>query len=156
MSRLAISITGQPLYATGDVRLWVDVTLSIRDGAGSFVDTDFRVDTGTEITTFPAYEAKQLGLFVSARPANVRHDQTGQEVRSGMLAFRIVGLDQALYALPCLLLGDPDTPPDPNNRATFPRTLLQPFHLLDALKFIMDKDPASIGAQHGVFVIEKR
>ena len=41
------------LYATGDVRLWVEVTLAVRDGAGNLVNRVFKVDSGTEITTFP-------------------------------------------------------------------------------------------------------
>ncbi len=156
MSRLAIPVRGQTLFATGDVMLRAKVLLSIRDGAGDFVGLDFRVDTGTDITTFPAYEAKQLGLYVPPRPAAVRHEQTGLEVRPGMLAFRVVGMDQTLYAVPCFLLGDPGTPPNPNNRATFPRNLLQPFHLLDVLKFSTEKDRASIAAPYGELVIEKR
>ncbi len=156
MSRLAIPVKGQPLYATGDVMLRAEVDLLLRDGAGGWSRERFRVDSGTDITTFPAYEAKQLGLYVPPRPAAVRHEQTGLEVRSGMLAFRIAGMDQTLYAVSCLLLGDPGTPPNPNNRATFPRNLLQPFHLLDVLKFSTEKDSASIAAPRGELVIEKR
>jgi hypothetical protein len=113
MSRLAIPVTGLPLYATGDVMLSAWLRLHLRDGAGNFAARDFRVDSGTDITTFPAYQARRLGLYLSARPAAVTHEQTGLEVRSGMLAFRIDGMDATLYAAPCFFLGDPNTPPTP-------------------------------------------
>ncbi|HKI31402.1 MAG TPA: hypothetical protein VKA46_06015 [Gemmataceae bacterium] len=157
MSRLAVPVSHLTLYATGDILLWVDVTLSVRDGAGNFVDFDFQVDSGTDITTFPASDAKQLGLYLQPQPVNVRHEQTGLEVRSGQIAFRIQGMDQTLYAVPCFFLGDPDTPPAPGTpRAILPRKLLQPLHLLDVLKFSTEKDPASIGAPHGEVIIEKK
>lgn len=157
MSRLAIPIKHDLLYATGDVKLRAEVLLHLRGGSGSFVARRFVVDTGTEITTFPAAVAKQLGLYLSPRPAAVRHEQTGLEVRSGMLAFRIDGMDPTLYAVPCLFLGDPDTPPNPSAPAgTLPRNLLQPFHLLDVLNFSTKKDPSSIAAAHGELVIDKK
>jgi hypothetical protein len=157
MSRLAIPVSGRTLHATGDVMLSLWVPLDLRDGAGYFAAYDFRVDTGTEITTFPAHEAELLGLHVPQHPANVRHEQTGLEVRSGMLAFRVIGMDQTLYAVPCFFLGDPNSQPPPGTpRGQLPRNLLQPLHLLDALKFSTEKDPASIGAPHGEFFIEKR
>src|SRR4051794_30536104 len=94
MSRLAIPVSGRPLHATGDVMLSAWVSVDLRDGFGNFTAYDFRVDTGSEITTFPAHEAKRLGLHVPQRPANIRHEQTGLEVRSGMLAFRVIGMER--------------------------------------------------------------
>jgi hypothetical protein len=117
MSRLAIPVSHQRLYATGDVLLWVDLTLSLRDGAGNFVNRDFQVDSGTQITTFPAHDARHLGLSLPPRPARIRHEQTGLEVRLGMLGFRIPGMDPTVYAVPCFFLGDPDTPPPPGRLA---------------------------------------
>jgi hypothetical protein len=157
MSRLAIPVSHRALYATGDTLLWVDVTLLLRDGAGNFVNRDFKVDSATQITTFPAHDARHLGLYLQPRPAPIRHEQTGLEVRSGQLAFRVKGMDQTLYAVPCFFLGDPDTPPPPGTpRGQLPQNLLQPLHLLDVLKFSTEKDPASSGAPHGELVIEKR
>jgi hypothetical protein len=156
MSRLAIPVSHRTLYATGDTLLWIDVVLLLRDGTGNFVNRDFRVDSATQITTFPAHDAKQLGLFLPQRPAPVRHQQTGLEVRSGMLAFRIKGMDQTVYAVPCFFLGDPNVPPPGTPRGQLPQRLLQPLHLLDVLKFSTEKDPASIGAPHGELIIEKK
>ena len=156
MSRLSIPVSSQTLWATADVKLRADIVLLIRDGAGNYVDRTFLIDTGTEITTYPAYDAKLLGLVVPARPAPVRHEQTGLEVRSGMLRFRIDGMDQTEYAVSCLLLGDPNVPPSPNAPAgTVPRMLLQPLALLEKLRFRMEKDPAG-GPGHGELVVEKR
>src|SRR5690349_10426475 len=101
MSRLAIPVSGRIVHATGDVMLSVWVRLNLRVASGNFAARDFRVDSGADITTFPAYEAKQLGIHVPQHAANVRHEQTGLEVRSGMLAFTIDGMDQTLYAVPC-------------------------------------------------------
>jgi hypothetical protein len=157
MSRLAIPVDGQRLWATGDVKLSVEVVLALRDGTGNFVTKRFKVDTGTEITTFSAHNARKLGLFLPTNPAAIRHEQTGLEVRSGMLAFRVVGMDQTLYAVPCLFLGDPNTSPGPNTpTAMLPRNLLQPLALLDVLKFSTEKDPGSVGAPYGELIIEKK
>jgi hypothetical protein len=155
MSRLAITVSSVPFYATGDVNLWVEGTLALRDGAGNFVNNKFFVDSGTEITTFPAYEAKQLGLHVPTNPAAVRHEQTGLEVLSGMLVFRIDGMDQTLYAVSCLLLGDPNVRPSPNApRGSLPRNLLQPLALLEKLNFSTQKNPG--GPAYGELIIEKK
>lgn len=155
MPRLAIPISGQMLYATGDLKLWADVTLSLRDGAGNFVDTDFRIDTGAEISTFPSHRAKKLGLFLPPRAAGVVHTQTGLEVRSAHLVFRIAGLGPTQFTVSCLFLGDPNTPPPPGTpRGQVPRNLLQPFALLNQLKLYSEKDMLSVGAPHGEFVLE--
>ncbi len=155
MSRLAIPVSDLKLYATGDVKLWVELTLAMRNGAGNFVDRLFKVDSGTEITTFPAYDARQLGLHVPANPAAVHHEQTGLEVRSGMLVFRIDGMDQTLYAVSCLLLGDPNVRPSPNAPAAMlPRNLLQPLALLEKLNFSTRKDPG--GPAYGELIVEKK
>ena len=155
MSRLAIPIIGKTLWATGDVRLWADISLLMRDGSGQYQKVIFRVDAGTAITTYPAYEAKQLGLVVPAGPAPARHHPTGLEIRSGMLRFRIEGMDLTDYVVACLFLGDPSVAPNPAQPATFPRKLLQPFALLDHLRFTIDHDPAT-GSMYGELVIEKK
>lgn len=155
MSRLAIPITGKTLWATGDVRLWADLPLLVRDSSGQYQKVMFRVDSGTDITTYPAYEAKQLGLVVPARPSPARHHPTGLEIRSGLLRFRIAGMDPTEYAVACLFLGDPSVAPSPAQPATFPRKLLQPFALLDQLRFTMDRDPAA-GLLYGELIVEKK
>ena len=128
----------------------------LKDRSGAWQPETFRVDTGTEITTFPAYDAKRLGLPMPQQVSRgATHVQTGLEIRSGLLRFRIDGMDQTEYAITCLFLGDPDTPPDPARLATWPRKLLQPIQLLDWLRFTLDKDP-SASLPYGALVVEKR
>src|SRR5262245_39577847 len=156
MSRLAVPIAGKVLFPTGDVRLWAELELLLKDSAGNWHLDALLVDTGTELTTYPAYEAKRLGLAIPQQPnPGVTHRQTGLEIRPGCLRFRIVGMDPTEYVLAALFLGDPDTPPDPRQLATFPRKLLQPFWLLDELRFLAEKDPAA-GTLYGELVVEKR
>jgi hypothetical protein len=155
MSRLVIPVVGQILFSTGDVKHWVVVDLLLRDSSGSWYQDTFLVDSGTEVTTYPAYDARQYHLPMPQQAtAGAAHRQTGLEVRSGFLRFRIDGMDQTEYALGVLFLGDPATPPDPAKTATMPRKLLQPLALLDRLRFTAGKDPA-LGNPYGELVIEK-
>jgi hypothetical protein len=155
MSRLVIPVSHRTLWATADEKLWNEIQLLLRDGTGNWQRERFRVDNGTEISTFPAWDAKRLGLVVPPRPAAVRHEQTGLEVRSGMLRFRIVGMDLTEYAVPCLFLGDPNVRPGPNApAATVAHNLLQPLALLRNLRFTMEKDPTGRNT-YGQLVVEK-
>ncbi len=156
MTRLAISVIGRTLYATGDVTLRADVTLALRDDAGYFVPWLFRIDSATDVTTFPAFEARRFGLPMPVNPSRVRHDPTGLEVRSGLLRFRIDGMDQTEYVVSCFFLGNPGVAAEPCDARFFPRALLQPLALLDRLKITMEKDAASIGVSYGEVIIEKK
>lgn len=92
MSSLIIPVTAKVLWATGDIRLWVDIDLHLRDGAGNLRQRTFRVDTASDLTTMGAYEARQLGLQIpQARASGAVHRQTGLEIRSGYLRFQIAG-----------------------------------------------------------------
>jgi hypothetical protein len=126
-----IPITGQTLWATGDVRLWVELDLLVKDNAGAWQRETFRLDTATDITTFPAQRARQRNLPIPNKAAiGATHTQTGLEIRSGLLHFRIDGMDTTEYAVACFFLGDPQTSPT-GNPAALPRKLLQPLALLD-------------------------
>jgi len=157
MSRLEIPISGRTLWSTGDVLLWIDLPLRLKDQDGGRKNEAFRVDSASDITTMPASVAKQLGLPIPAKacPGAV-HVQTGLEIRSGLLRFQVVGMDTTEYVVPCFFLGDPDNPPAPQQPAIFPRKLLQPFGLLDQLRFHFDKYASSIGAPHGVMIVENK
>lgn len=156
MSSLRVPIQDRMLRATRDVLLWIELDLLLKDTSGSWQAQAFRVDTGAEMTTMSAYEAKQLGLPMPllTTPGAV-HVQTGLPFRSGYLRFQIVGMDPTVYVVPCLFLGDPGAPPAPTRPATQPRRLLQPFQLLDHLRFTLDKDPAA-GLPYGELSVEKR
>jgi hypothetical protein len=155
MSRLAVAISGKILWSTGDLRLCVDVDLLLKDSAGNWISDSFRLDTATDVTTFPAFRAKQLNLPMPPKPSSgVVHTQTGLEIRSGLLRLRIQGMDSTEYAVACLFLGDAGNPPS-GPPAAFPRKLLQPFGLLNQLRFLFDKDAAA-GAPYGEMIIEKK
>jgi hypothetical protein len=154
MSRLAIPVWGQVLHTTGDLLLQAHVVLALKDSAGNFIRRPFQIDSATDVTTFLAYRAAQLNLPMPVNPSPIRHNPTGLEVRSGLLRFRIDGMDATEYVVSCFFLGDPAVAPP--LAASFPRALLQPLALLNHLKFTMEKDPAAIGAPHGEVILEKR
>jgi hypothetical protein len=156
MSRLVIPVSGKILWSTGDVRLWTEVVLLLKDRSGRWRQRKFRVDTASDLTTMGAHEAKQLGLAMplNATPS-AAHAQTGLEIRSGYLRFRIVGMDATEYVTSTLFLGNPDTPPALSRPGTLPRKLLQPLGLLDRLCFTPDRNPAS-GALYGEMTVEKK
>jgi hypothetical protein len=154
MSQLQIPISGKILFATGDLKLWADITVLLKDAAGNWQSQTFRIDSATEITTFLAHKAKQLGLPLPTQQVRgVVHAQTGLEIRSGYLWFRVVGLDATEYVTACRFLGDPDTPAFGQSVA-LPRKLIQPLGLRDKLRFILDKD-LSDGTPYGTITIQK-
>jgi hypothetical protein len=156
MSRLEVPIQGKVLWATGDVILWANLNLLLKDSAGNLHPDTFLVDTGTQVTTFPAVDAKKYGLPIPLRPLPLTHQQTGLEVRSGFLRFRVAGMDATEYVGSCLFLGDPDTSPPQLQQAASPRMLLQPLSLVGQLRFDFDKDAKSIGTPFGVMTVEKK
>src|SRR5205085_2030249 len=131
MSRLVIPVVGRVLYATGDVTLRATVDLSLKDNAGHFAPWNFRLDSATDVTAFPAFNARLLGLPMPVNPSRIRHDPTGLEVRSGLLRFQIDGMDATEYVVSCFFLGNPNVAPNLAMPAFLPRALLQPLALLD-------------------------
>jgi hypothetical protein len=125
MSRLEIPLLDRKLWATGDILLRAELAVALKDSAGNWSPETFRVDSGAEMTTMPAYRAKQLGLPMPQKAApGAIPNQTGHEFRSGYLRAKIVGMDQTEYAFPCFFLGDPNTTPNPNvPPAALPRNL---------------------------------
>jgi hypothetical protein len=156
MSRLEVLVLGRTLWNTGDILLQVKLRLLLKEGAGKWPRRTFRVDTGTDITTMSAYEAKQLRLALPQTFARgVVHRQTRLEIRSGFLRFQVAGMDQTEYAVTCFFLGDPDTPAAPGQAATFPRRLLQPLGLLGQLRFTLDRE-AKANFPYGTLTVEKK
>jgi hypothetical protein len=155
LSRLEVPVRAKVLWTTGDIKLWADLDVRLRDSGGAWHDETFRIDTATDFTTMSAYDAKQLGLPIPVGAvAGVTHAQTGLEVRSGYIRFQITGMDATEYVTPCFFLGDPDNPPvGPPGK--FPRSLLQPLALLDRLRFMMEYDPLG-GALYGLLVVESK
>ena len=113
------------------------------------------MDSATDITTFPAYRAKLINLPIPGKAASgVTHTQTSREIRSGLLRFRIDGMDATEYAVAWFFLGDPLTFPT-GNPGTLPSKLLQPLALLDRLRFHFDKN-ATAAAPYGEMIVVKK
>jgi hypothetical protein len=157
MNRLELPLRYRILFATGDILLRAELDLEVMDNTGAWKLFRFLVESGTETTTVPAWLAKLQNLPMPPAPTRLAiHAQTGLKMRSGWLRFRIIGVDQTEYTIPCLLLGDPNVRPGPNAPAgTLPRKLLQPFQLLDKLRFTADNDPAA-GLLYGALIVEKK
>jgi hypothetical protein len=155
MSRVAIPVEARFLFATGDLLLRAEVDLILKTSSGAWVQERFLVDTGSEMTTFPAALAKTLDLPMPAKAAaGAIHAQTGLEIRSGVLRFQVAGTDQTEYVVGCLFLGDPDAPAV-TPAANRPRKLLQPLGLIRRLRFTLEDNQAA-GVPYGEMVIEKR
>ena len=125
MSRLEVPLKHRTLYATGDILLRAELTLLLKDAAGIWHKETFRVDSGSEITTLPAYRAKKLRLPLPQHSARgALHHPTGLEIRSGYVRVAVPGLDTTEYVFPCFFLGDPDAAPPLGPPASVPRNLL--------------------------------
>jgi hypothetical protein len=155
MSRLVTPLRHRTLWATGDVLLRGDLELLVKDNKGAWQQVRFRWDSGAEITTMPASDARRLDLPMPQRAApGVRHAQTGLEVRSGLLRAQIAGMDATEYVFPCFFLGDPGTPVTAYNPMTAPHNLLGLSGVVDKLLITPDGRPGP-GAAYGYLIVEK-
>jgi hypothetical protein len=148
MSRLEVPLQHRMLRATGDTVLWADLLLSLKTNRGIWKQVPFRVDSGTEMTTMPAYDAKSLDLPIPKKPVP-RLVPYGQEVRSGLLRARVVGMDPTEFVFPCYFLGDPNVPPPA--RAW---NLLGLTGVINLICLTFDGRP-SVRSPRGVLVVEK-
>jgi hypothetical protein len=144
MSRLVKPLDHQVLWSTGDIILRAKLELLLRGSQGIWHAVTFRVDSASDMTTVPAYKAKQLGLPIpQAAARGIKHKQTGLPIRSGVIRCQVVGMDQTEYTFPCLFLGDPDTSPDPNTPvALVPRYLLGLSGVVNQIRIGSDGTPA--------------
>jgi hypothetical protein len=118
MSRLEVPLQRRTLRTTGDTVLWADLVRSVKTNSGAWEEVPFRVDSGTEMTTMSGFRAKSLDLPIPNQPVShlVLH---GQEVRSGVLRARVVGMDPTEFVFPCYFLGDPNIPSPAQARTGF-------------------------------------
>jgi hypothetical protein len=155
LSRLDVPLAGQVLYNTGDLLLRAFLNLELKDDHGNWHDETFRVDSGTPVTTMPAFHAKRMGLAIPANPSPITDAQTGLEVRSGYLRCRVAAMDGTEYAFPCFFLGDADAPPNLNvPAATVPRNLLGLSGVVDKIRWVLDGTPG-LGAAWGHLIVER-
>jgi hypothetical protein len=130
--------------------------LLLKDNSGGWHQETFLVDSGTEITTFPAALAKKLRLPMPLHAAHgAIHNQTGLAIRSGYLRVQVVGMDGTEYVFPCFFLGDPVPAAAPRGPTT-PRNLLGLSGVINQLRILFDGTPGGLGAPFGTMTIEKQ
>jgi len=154
MSRLEVPIRDRTLWAIEDVLLRAELRLFLKDNAGQWRAATFLVDSGTEMTTMPAWLAKQRDLPMPRKAATgAIHKQTGLEIRAGLLRARIIGLDGTEFTFPCFFLGDPDAPPSGSQAAALPRKLLGLSGVVDKVRIVFDGTPTA-SAPYGNLILE--
>jgi hypothetical protein len=148
MSRIEVPLAYRRLQTTGDLVVRAELELELKSDQDTWEIVTFLVDPGTEMTTMPAEGAKRRNLPIPRRPVPglTLH---GQEVRSGLLRARVVGMDATEYVFPCYFLGDPNTPPVRG------RNLLGLTGVINQIRLTFD-GATSVPAPHGVLVVEKR
>jgi hypothetical protein len=155
MSRLVTPLLYRTLWATGDVLIRGELELRIKSNDGTWHVVPFRADSGAEITTMPAVEAKGLDLPMPQQAARgVTHSQTGLEVRSGLIRAQVVGMDATEYVFPCFFVGDPNTPLAAYTSLTVPDNLLGLSGVVDKLLITPDGRPSPT-APYGNLIVEK-
>jgi hypothetical protein len=148
MSRLEVPLISRTLKATGDDVLRAELNLELKTNQGTWQAVNFLVDPGTEMTTMPACDAKNLDLPIPRRPIRGLSFQ-GQEVRPGLVRARIVGMDASEYIFPCYFVGDPDVPVAKSTN------LLGLTGVINQVRLTFD-GLISPQALHGILVVEKR
>ena len=105
MSRLQKPLNERVLWSTGDLILWAELDLLLKDDFGNWQAQTFRVDSATDMTTLPAYDAVLMNIPLRQNAAHgVTHEPTGLPIRSGFIRCRVVGLDQTEHVFPCFFL----------------------------------------------------
>jgi hypothetical protein len=148
MSRLVQPLSYRTLQSTGDTVVHAELVLEIKTNKDMWEPMTFVVDSGTEMTTLAASQAKARDLPIPRRPVRGL-TLRGQEVRSGLLRARIVGMDATEYLFPCYFLGDPDVP------RTRSINLLGLTGVINQIRFAFDGE-SSTTAPFGVLVVEKK
>ncbi len=157
MSRIQVPLLGRIVQATGDILVRAELRLLLKDRNGIWKPVKFLADSGAEMTTMPAVEARQINVPFPAAPVpGLVHNQTGMSIRAGLIRVRVAGMDATEYIFPCYFLGDPNTPlalpPQAGNR---PRTLLGVTGVIDKLRLCFDGDPGPL-APYGYMIVEKK
>ena len=149
MSRLELPLKYRTLRATGDTVVWEDLALRLKTNQGAWKRVEFRVDSGTQMTTMLAVDARKADLPIPKSPVSglVLH---GQEVRTSLLCARIVGMDPTEFVFPCYVIGDPNALPPAQ-----PRNLLGLNGVINQIRLTFDGTTSAL-APWGILVVEKR
>ena len=148
MSRLEVPLKYRTLRATGDTVVWADLTLRLVSNQGAMKQVQFRVDSGTQMTTMLAVDARKADLPIPKSPVSglVLY---GQEVRPGSLRARIVGTDPTEFVFPCYFIGDRDALPPAQ-----PRNLLGLTGVINQIRLTFEGVTSAL-APWGILVVEK-
>jgi hypothetical protein len=92
MSRLEVPLAYRKLRTTGDVGVRAELIMAIKTDHGTREPFPFLIDSGTEMTTMVAGEAKYQNLPMPKQPVSGLALR-GLEVRSGLLRAQIPGMD---------------------------------------------------------------
>jgi hypothetical protein len=92
MPRIEIPLAYRKLKTTGDKVLRAELDLELKTIANAWEPARFVFDSGTEMTTMPAADARRMDLPMPRRPARGLTFR-GQEARAGLLRARIVGTE---------------------------------------------------------------
>jgi hypothetical protein len=153
MTRLEVPLIGRRIAATGDLVLRAELDLLLRDQNDTLRPITFRVDTATDMSTMPAWLARQLNLpLPKNRVPNLTHS-SGLDVRNGVLRARVAGVDPVEHIFPCYFLGDPDVFPNPSQAPVLFRSLLGLTGVVDKIRLLFDCRPSS-RARYGILVVE--
>jgi hypothetical protein len=142
-----VPLAERKLQSTGDTLLRAELVLEIQSYQGPWKSMTFLVDSGTEMTTMRASEARDRDLPIPKKPVPGLTFR-GEEVRAGLLRARVVGLDPIESVFPCYFLGDPDrAQPAPA------KNLLGLTGVVDQLRLSFD-GRSYPGARWGILIVE--
>ena len=152
--RLEVPLLGKTVRATGDILLRAELDLLIQTTARTWEQVVFLVDSGSEMTTMPAAQARLLDIPLPVNPVpGLLHAQTGLEVRAGVIRVQVVGMDGTEYVFPCYFLGDPNK--QAARPATASRNLVGLTGVVDKVRLSFD-GKAAPAAPYGNLVVEKQ
>ena len=146
MPRIEIPLAHRILQTTGDKVLRAELDLELKTHANAWEPARFVFDSGTEMTTMPAADARRMDLPMPRHPVRGLAFR-GQETRAGLLRVRIVSLDLTEYFFPCYFLGDPAIPP------TDPKNLLGLTGVINQVRLILDGS-YTLAAPDGRLIVE--
>jgi hypothetical protein len=160
VSRLEVPLVAEVLWHTQETALRAFLDLELRDSSGNWHVEPFRVDTGADVTQLAAATAKALGLPMPQQgmlvPVTTAAGPAVVTLRSGLLRFRIPGMDPVEHVVPCHFLGDPDAPALTEAvPATLPRSLLALAGVAEKLRFTFDGTPSPPNEPVGKMVVER-
>jgi hypothetical protein len=111
VNRLEVPLVGRTLLSTGDLLLRAQLDLLLKTNSQTWYRAAFLVDSGSEMSTMPAFRAKMLDIPHPISPVpRLIHTQTGLQIRAGVIRVQILGMDSTEYVFPCYFSAIPAGP----------------------------------------------